>query len=157
MKARTGIEPMYTDLQSVLERNRYFAQVTQERRTRGLALATLGFCIASNGLQNCLTGGSTTSSHSEVDGYLTKSYLSGLNRICTYNQLGSDNVITLPFSSLCPLSLSKARIEGSRPANHIGIFKREFISGHNKICVYDNVGSAWVQTIGATDLCSQIK
>jgi hypothetical protein len=37
------------------------------------------------------------------NGVLDRSYVSGLNRICVYNRMGSENAVTIPATSLCPL------------------------------------------------------
>ena len=38
-------------------------------------------------------------------GYLKSQRISGLNRICIYNHLGSDVAITIKSTELCPLSI----------------------------------------------------
>ena len=37
--------------------------------------------------------------------FLKHSYVSGMNRICVYDDLGSQVVITIPSTQLCPLSI----------------------------------------------------
>jgi hypothetical protein len=38
-------------------------------------------------------------------GFLKSNYVSGFNRICVYNELGSDRVISVGSTELCPLTL----------------------------------------------------
>lgn len=37
-------------------------------------------------------------------GFLERNYVDGMNRICVYNSMGSQYVVTVPSASLCPLS-----------------------------------------------------
>ncbi|MED5549031.1 MAG: hypothetical protein VX529_06685 [Pseudomonadota bacterium] len=37
-------------------------------------------------------------------GYLVRNYVDGFNRICVYNSMGSDYVVTIPSAQFCPLS-----------------------------------------------------
>jgi hypothetical protein len=37
-------------------------------------------------------------------GFLKSSYVSGMNRICVYNRLGSAYVMTIGAAEICPLS-----------------------------------------------------
>ncbi len=39
-------------------------------------------------------------------------------------------------------------------AGPVGFYKREYLSGANKICFYDRMGSEVVITIPATSLCA---
>jgi hypothetical protein len=38
-------------------------------------------------------------------------------------------------------------------AGGTAFLKKSYVSGMNRICVYDRLGSAYVTTIGATDIC----
>ena len=77
---------------------------------------------------------------------------SGHNKICFYDRMGSAYAITIGATDLCPITQSKSqRYDGI--ATGIAHLKSERTSGHNKICFYDRMGSAYAITIGATDLC----
>jgi hypothetical protein len=41
----------------------------------------------------------------------------------------------------------------SAPTGPVGFLKREYVSGFNKICVYDRLGSEYAMTISAVALC----
>ena len=45
------------------------------------------------------------STSASATGFLTGSYVSGMNRVCLYNQLGSTVAITIKSFELCPLSI----------------------------------------------------
>lgn len=52
------------------------------------------------------------------------------------------------------------QISNQRPAaaapvanRPVGFLKRQYMSGQNRICVYDQLGSEYAVTIGATSLC----
>jgi len=140
--------------QSVTERKRYFDEITKQRRARGLALANLGFCIASSGIGDCL-GGSVSSNNPirNQNGFLAQNYSVGANRVCVYNQVGSDHAITLPGTSLCPLSLNEAKAVDGQPKPKVGILSKEIISGFNKICVYNSGPFAWYDTVDLNQTC----
>tara|TARA_Y100000816_G_scaffold14622_1_gene9587 strand:- start:4623 stop:4892 length:270 start_codon:yes stop_codon:yes gene_type:complete len=80
-----------------------------------LALTTIVFlsgCDAQtmqylNDLNNALYGTSTGSSYgnSSVVGFKTGETISGFNKICYYNKLGSVYTINIPNTSLCPLTI----------------------------------------------------
>lgn len=38
------------------------------------------------------------------NGILQSSYVSGLNRICVYDRMGSQNVITIGLAEMCPIN-----------------------------------------------------
>ena len=40
----------------------------------------------------------------QAAGFLKRNYQSGFNRICIYDRLGSEVAVTLPSTSICPLS-----------------------------------------------------
>lgn len=52
----------------------------------------------------CFSIAPATISANAATGYLKYDYVSGLNRICVYDVLGSEAAITIRASSLCPLS-----------------------------------------------------
>lgn len=38
--------------------------------------------------------------------YLKHQYVSGMNRVCVYNNLGSDYTITIRLTEICPLNIN---------------------------------------------------
>jgi hypothetical protein len=88
---------------------------------------------------------------------------SGMNKICYYDCLGSTQTITQSATSLCRLSISGA-LPGSRrppPPNQaprggqtVCFARGEQISGMNKICYYDCLGSAYAVTQSSVSLCA---
>jgi hypothetical protein len=38
--------------------------------------------------------------------YLKHQYVSGMNRVCVYNNLGSDYAITIKLTEICPLNIN---------------------------------------------------
>lgn len=122
------------------------------RRQRGLNMMLLGSCFASHGVQNCLSSGG--SYQRQIDGFLTSSTLSGVNRVCAYDEVGSRRTITVSASQLCPLSLNKAKTIRSRPSSGVAILKNSYVSGLNKVCIYRDGVSGFVTTVGATDICA---
>jgi hypothetical protein len=67
----------------------------KNRNTARILAAGLGG--AANSYQP--TGGSSGA------GFLKSSYVSGFNRICVYDQLGSELAVTIGSTQLCPLAL----------------------------------------------------
>lgn len=53
-----------------------------------------------------LDSGNTNALQSSQRGnaFLKQDFISGLNRICVYDRLGSDDIVTIPSTSICPLS-----------------------------------------------------
>tara|TARA_X000000950_G_C13475561_1_gene481612 strand:- start:93 stop:494 length:402 start_codon:yes stop_codon:yes gene_type:complete len=63
------------------------------------------------------------------------------------------------------LALSQQLLEQSQPrtydsfnnssSDYFGsaIYKRSYVSGMNRICIYDNMGSDYTTTIGAAEMC----
>jgi hypothetical protein len=47
---------------------------------------------------------------------------------------------------------SEISTEGGAAAG-TGFFQRSYISGMNRICVYNRMGNAYVMTVGAADMC----
>jgi len=60
-----------------------------------------------NDLNNAMYGNTGTSynSSSSVVGFKTGERISGFNKICFYNKLGSVYTINIPSTSLCPLTI----------------------------------------------------
>jgi hypothetical protein len=46
----------------------------------------------------------TYSAPSRAVGFLNRSYVSGFNRICIYDELGSERAVTIGSTQMCPLS-----------------------------------------------------
>ena len=61
-----------------------------------------------NDLNNALYGTGTGSSYgtSSAVGFKTGETISGFNKICFYNKLGSTYTINIPSTSLCPLTIN---------------------------------------------------
>lgn len=87
---------------------------------------------------------------------------SGFNKICYYDCLGSTQTVTQSATSLCRLSISAPMPGGYRPppppqaprAGQTMCFGRgEQMSGMNKICYYDCLGSARAVTQSSVSLC----
>ena len=96
-------------------------------------------------------------------GLKTGEQISGLNKICYYNVLGSAYSITIAATQLCPLSI-EAPNPAPRPSGvfapappsaggRMGLLKGEVSEGMNKICYYDVVGSTATLTLSVTSLC----
>jgi hypothetical protein len=47
----------------------------------------------------------------------------------------------------------RSQPQGGGVATSVGFYKKEYTSGHNKICVYDRLGSEAAITIGAAEIC----
>lgn len=106
-----------------------------------------------NSLTSCLGVLDPQSSNSYVDnGVIQRSVTSGLNRICYYNQLGSVFSMTIDRNRLCPISMNRYSTP-SKMGKFGGFLRRNYRSGLNRICVYDNVGSLYMKTIPANNLC----
>tara|TARA_B100000579_G_C22646066_1_gene763800 strand:+ start:392 stop:772 length:381 start_codon:yes stop_codon:yes gene_type:complete len=63
----------------------------------------------------------------------------------TYDGMDLDGVA----KALQGMQNEKTNTHGTGPA----VFKYEYISGHNKICIYDRTGSAEAYNFKATDIC----
>ena len=122
------------------------------KRQRGINMMLMGSCFATHGIQNCLSG-SGASYQRQTDGFLTSSSISGVNRICSYDEVGSRRTVTVRASQLCPLSLNNARTMPSQPSSGIAILQNSYVSGLNKVCIYRDGVSGLVTTVGATDIC----
>lgn len=83
--------------------------------------------------------------------------ISGMNKLCYYNCLGSGHVVTQSSVSLCALSVpapSQSARSTPERANALTCYARgERISGMNKICYYDCLGSAHTVTQSSVSLC----
>ncbi len=87
---------------------------------------------------------------------------SGMNKICYYDCLGSTQTVTQSATSLCRLSIN-GPMPGSRrppPPNQaprggqtVCFGRGEQMSGMNKICYYDCLGSAHAVTQSSVSLC----
>lgn len=86
---------------------------------------------------------------------------SGFNKICYYDCLGSAHAITQSSVSLCPLSV-RAPMPGTvqrtptapRAGQTTCYARGEQVSGMNKICYYDCLGSPRAVTQSAVSLCA---
>ena len=70
-------------------------------------------------------------------------------------------VFTKPISAaetqanLNQMLLGLSIIQGSTGSTNqaVGFFQYDYVSGQNRLCYYDRVGSTVVKTIGATEIC----
>jgi hypothetical protein len=91
---------------------------------------------------------------------LRSSYVSGRNRICTYDGMGSRESTTVDATAPCPQSDAEVGIRMGRrsPRSDYHPFgdrmlRSSYVSGQNRICVYDRVGSREETTVGAAAQC----
>ena len=59
-----------------------------------------------NNALNQAYGSGSTSYNSGPKGFKTGEKISGFNKICYYNKLGSTYTINIPSTSLCPLTIN---------------------------------------------------
>ena len=89
---------------------------------------------------------------------------SGMNKICYYDCLGSEASKTVGSTELCPLSVQSNATQGqqglgSSRANSgftggtTCFHQGEYVSGMNKVCRYDCLGSPAETTISSVSLC----
>lgn len=88
--------------------------------------------------------------------------VSGMNKICFYDCLGSTQTLNRSSVALCPLSINAPMPGTSRTpqqspvprGGQVTCFARgEEMSGMNKVCYYDCLGSARAVTQSAVSLC----
>jgi len=125
------------------------------KRQRGINMMLMGSCFATHGIQNCLSSNGA-SYQRQTDGFLISSSISGVNRICSYDEVGSRRTVTLSAAQLCPLSLSQARILPSKPSSGIAILQNSYTSGINRICVYKDGISGFTKTVSAAEICPAV-
>ena len=89
--------------------------------------------------------------------FKTGEWVSGMNKNCSYDCLGSQAVETISSTQLCPLTIGGAGGQFRPPAAPrppLTCFKSgEWVSGMNKNCSYDCLGSQKVMTIQSVQLC----
>lgn len=56
-----------------------------------------------------LFGVTVPASASEVTAFLVKEYTSGVNKICVYNLLGDEYIVTIKNTELCKLTIKVKR------------------------------------------------
>lgn len=110
--------------------------------------------VARMGLQTMSQSNSTTNYANTSSMISTKSQTSGLNRLCFYSDAGSAYGLTVGATETCPVSPSKYG-SYSGPSAAIGILHSSQVSGMNRLCYYNQGGSAMVRTVGASELCPQ--
>lgn len=130
------------------------ASRNQARRNHGLKTAMLGFCMAQGrSITSCM---GVPSNNGRLDiashGVLKKSVIDGPNRICLYDNVGSEFAITVQATDLCAMSRASSNQESSFVASG-GHLINDYIDGVNRICVYDNAGSLFMRTVESTDIC----
>jgi hypothetical protein len=97
----------------------------------------------------------------QVTCYSQGERVSGMNKICYYDCLGSAYAQTQSAVSLCPLTVRGPGGAGGAqsprppapPVRTTCFARGEQISGMNKICFYDCLGSSHAVTRSATSLC----
>ena len=110
--------------------------------------------VASMGLQMLSQPNSTTNYANTSSMIGLKSQTSGLNRLCFYNDAGSVFGLTVGAAETCPVGPSKYG-SYSGPSAALGILHSSKVSGMNRLCYYNQAGSAMVRTVGAADVCPQ--
>jgi hypothetical protein len=110
--------------------------------------------VAKMGLQTLSQPNNTTNYSNTSSMLIVKSTVSGMNRLCYYNQAGSAFGLTVGAADVCPTSPSKYG-SYSGPSAAIGILHSSEVSGMNRLCYYNQAGSALVRTVGAADICPQ--
>ena len=99
--------------------------------------------------------------HPFGDRTFRSSYVSGRNRICSYDRMGSRENMTVDATSLCPVSdgerglMAGRQSPESRDYHPFGnrMLRSSYVSGRNRICVYDRTGSREETTVDSTALC----
>ena len=71
-------------------------QARSDYYSRNMQMLMLGNQISNQGLAQPYAP-------SQPQGHLTGQYLSGHNRICIYNKVGSAYAVTIPATAICPL------------------------------------------------------
>ena len=89
--------------------------------------------------------------------FLKSEKIVGMNKVCSYDRMGSAYETTVRSTELCPQTLgagtSNTTSTSGGAATGPALYKSEKIVGLNKVCNYDRMGSAYVVTIRSTDLC----
>ena len=91
---REAYEPSYKVISEVYRRGINCAAIYQYRSLAPTIRAL-----------QAIQDSSTKNYDSKIRGTLKRNYVSGLNRVCIYNQGGSDRAITIERGKICPLSL----------------------------------------------------
>ena len=93
-------------------------------------------------------------------GFYKGEKISGLNKVCFYDVLGSPYTVNVGAAQLCPQSIEAPNPAPSpnRPAlpqlgRQTGFLTGERTSGMNKVCFYNVVGSTKTLTVSAVSLC----
>ena len=154
-----GVIPLSKAIQlsnSIMEETANLGRArSQSRRNQGLRTAMLGFCMAQgHSITSCM---GVPSDNGRIDieshGVLKKSVIDGPNRICLYDNVGSEFAITVRATDLCAMSRAASNQESSFAASG-GHLINDYIDGHNRICVYDNAGSLFMRTVESTSVCA---
>ena len=129
-------------------------EIDSQRRQKGIVLAMISFCVAQgNSINSCLGVPDPKSEDNYIDnGVIQKSVTSGNNRICYYNQSGSVFTQTIDVFRLCPIIMNRNNPPPQFERSG-GVLRRNYTSGVNRICVYDNIGSLYKKTLPIGSLC----
>jgi hypothetical protein len=92
-------------------------------------------------------------------GFLRGQVVSGLNKACYYDVLGSPYTVNIGATQLCPITIEAPNpapnpsMPHPLPQQRTGFLKGERTSGMNKICFYDILGQMYTLTISAVGIC----
>lgn len=89
---------------------------------------------------------------------------SGMTKICYYKCVGGEASKTIGSTELCPLSIQSASTQGQQglgssrsnsgfTGGQTCFHQGDYVSGMNKICRYDCLGSPVETTISSVSLC----
>lgn len=127
---------------------------SQSRRNQGLKTAMLGFCMAQGASVSSCLGVPSNGRKLDIQnhGILKGSVIDGPNRLCLYDNMGSEFAVTVNATNLCAMSRHSSNQESSFVSSG-GHLINNYIDGVNRICVYDNAGSLFMRTVESTDIC----
>jgi len=80
-------------------------------------------------------------------------YAASIHATAQRDMESSNELIRIGQEMMQPKPLPGTPPQGGGVATGMGFYKREYISGHNKICIYNRLGSEVAITIGAAQLC----
>lgn len=137
----------------VVWEQRQAQQAAEARRRIGMALMAMssgGGYVAPQSSLSAPTHIAPT--QGPTGGMLVSNYVSGMNRVCTYNTASGVTTAVVGAANICPLSPpSNAGQPSGRSST--GFFEREYVQGMNRVCVYDTVRGEEVITVSAASVC----
>lgn len=69
-------------------------------------------------------------------------------------QVESQRMLQLGLQMMAPRAPQYPAPAGGGAALGVGFLKRQYVSGMNRVCIYDRLGSEVAVTVGAAELCS---